>query len=345
MSRFAQPSARDHLILLVVLLSGLLGLSGRADTGGWHPVRLYRVDYVTAEELAGRYGLKTIWMEPGKHLRLQSLWTSIELAVDSREILWNGLRLFLSDEVVPYGKTIALSLKDVQSTLEPLLQPGKSKAPDRPRLIAIDAGHGGKDVGTQNRQLKLNEKTFTIDVARRLKLALEKLGFKTLLIRPADNYVSLESRPALANRAGADLFVSVHFNALANDSRVSGIETYSFTPAGQRSTAAHLRRSSDNKSHPGNKKDHWNTLLSAFVHRSLIEELGANDRGMKRARFIVLRDIGSPAVLVEGGFLSHPAEAQKIATPAYREQIAQAIAGGVQRYAELLEASVHPSAS
>lgn len=332
----ARPT-RGLLAALVLLLFGFPAIRGHAALDGWDPVRLYRVDYVPAADFAARYGLKVTTLQQGKRLRLESQWTKIELERDSRDILWNGLRLYLGEPVAPYRNTLAVALTDVRSTLDPLLRPQSAANWAKPRLIAIDAGHGGRDSGTENKRLKLNEKTFTLDVARRLKVALENLGYRTVFTRGSDAYVSLEKRPELANRHGADLFISIHFNSLGNNAQVHGVETYAFTPAGQRSTVAQVHRAAEEKPHPGNRSDHWNILLATSIHRELIEDLGALDRGVKRARFAVLNSIRCPAVLVEAGFLSSSSEAKKIATAGYREKIARAIAAGVERYVALLD--------
>lgn len=330
---------RGAWLIFALFFTGAVALFGRPATGPWKPVRLFRVDYVLAEDLAKQYGLRLVWLEKRQRVRLENNHTKIEFKLDAREMSWNGLRVYLGEPIARHRDTLGFSLADVRSTLEPLMRPRPRASQARPRLIVIDAGHGGKDSGTANGPLKLQEKTFALDVARRLEAALKGMGYKTVMTRSTDKFLSLDARPALANRAGADLFISVHFNALGNNAGVHGIETYSFTPAGQRSTAAHVRRSADQKAQPGNRHDHWNTILSATIHRQLIEDLNAFDRGMKRGRFAVLRNLNCPAVLVEGGFLSNNAEARKIATPSYREKIARAIAGGVQRYVAALEAS------
>ena len=337
MDVMARLSARGVWVMVALFFAGIAMPRGRAGTAGWRPVRLYQVDYVSANEMAAHYGLKMTWLEKKKRLRLENGSAKIELEVNDREISWNGLRIFLSETIAPYQDTLCLSLDDVRSTVEPLMRPLSPGHRSRPHLIAIDAGHGGNDSGTRNQRLNLKEKTFTLDVARRLKIALEKLGYRTLLTRKSDRYVSLKKRPAIANRARADLFISIHFNSLGNNGVVRGIETYSFTPAGQRSTVAVSHRAADEKAQPGNRTDHWNILLGAAIQRRLVDDLDAVDRGVKRARFVVLRTTQCPAVLVEGGFLSNSAEARKLATPAYREQIARAIAGGVRHYVAMME--------
>jgi N-acetylmuramoyl-L-alanine amidase len=337
MDVMARLSARGVWAMAALFLGGIVMSRGRAQTTGWRPVRLYQVDYIPADEVAGHYGLKSTWLEKNKRLRLENGSVKIDLEVNDREISWNGLRVFLSETIAPYQDTLCLSLDDVRSTVEPLMHPLAAGHRPRPRLIAIDAGHGGNDSGTRNQRLNLKEKTFTLDVARRLKIALEKLGYRTLLTRKSDRYVSLEKRPAVANRAQADLFISIHFNSLENDGAVRGIETYSFTPASQRSTAAERHRAAGEKAQRGNHTDHWNILLATAIQRRLVDDLDAVDRGVKRARFVVLRTTQCPAVLVEGGFLSNGAEAGKLSTPAYREQVARAIAGGIRRYTATVE--------
>ncbi|HEY4245334.1 MAG TPA: N-acetylmuramoyl-L-alanine amidase [Lacunisphaera sp.] len=335
----ARLSARGVWMTVALLFAGIAMPRSRAGTTGWRPVRLYQVDYVSADEVAAHYGLKMTWLEKKKRLRLENGTTKIELEVNDREMSWNGLRVFLSETVAPYQDSLCLSLDDVRSTVEPLMRPRSADQRPHPHLIAIDAGHGGNDSGTRNQRLNLQEKTFTLDVALRLKIALEKLGYRTLLTRKSDHYVALEQRPAAANRARADLFISIHFNSIEENASVRGVETYSFTPAGQRSTVAESHRAADEKAQPGNRTDHWNLLLGAAIQRRLVDGLDATDRGVKRARFVVLRTTQCPAVLVEGGFLSNSAEARKLSTASYRERIARAIAGGVRHYVSVVEAS------
>ena len=104
----------------------------------------------SADEVAAHYGLKLTWLEKKKRLRLENGTTKIELEVNDREISWNGLRVFLSETIAPCQDSLGLSLDDVRSTVEPLMHPLSPGHRSRPHLIAIDAGHGGNDSGTQN---------------------------------------------------------------------------------------------------------------------------------------------------------------------------------------------------
>jgi len=201
-------------------------------------------------------------------------------------------------------------------------------------VIALDPGHGGKDTGTQNRKLKLDEKTFTLDVALRLRALLRKQGYKVVMTRTDDRYIPLEERSEIANKAGADLFISIHFNSVENAPSVSGTEVYAMTPQYQHSssTSPGAKDSMARTAYPGNRNDPWNAVLGYSIQNQLLAKLGTEDRGFKRARFAVLRLVKSPAVLVESGYLSNPAEAHKIATPAYRDNIAEGIAAGIRAY-------------
>ncbi len=289
--------------------------------------------YLDAQLFFERYGLQAEWIEAGKWQRFSSAWTRIELENDSREIDFNGLRVFLGNGVIVREGRLWLDRLDAEKVFGPLLKAGSYARSARPvRRIVIDAGHGGRDGGTGNAAQKLNEKTFTLDVARRLGAILSQQGFEVVQTRTEDVYLGLAERAAAGRAAQADLFVSVHFNA-AGKPTVHGIETYVMTPQHQRSTSSAKPDPSDDTAEPGNAADPWNLLLGYEVHRALIQQLEPSDRGLKRARFAVLRLAECPAVLVEAGYLSNDAEARRIASPEYRSDVAQAVANGIIAYA------------
>lgn len=338
----ARLAAFRRLAALIVGLGVLTGLFSAGSARAAGPLD----HYVRLDATAKRHGLRSTWVKPSRELRLQNRQVTLGFDADSREASWNGLRLFLGEPVRVRQRSLYVARTDLQSILQPLISPAAAKAPGRLRLIVIDAGHGGADTGAVNRALRLQEKNLTLDVARRLKRNLEARGFRVALTRATDvrlaaqQAADLEKRVQVANRAGADLFVSIHFNSLPDNSVVSGVETYALTPAGQRSTAAQSARRSDVVKQPGNRHDHWNTVLAAAIHRQLVHGLGAVDRGLKRARFAVLRTIRCPAVLVEGGFLSNRTEARNIGSAAYRQELAGAIGDGIQDYDTHLRAAL-----
>lgn len=310
------------------------------------PLRIAGVEYLDAGRFGARYGLKPTTAAAGNQLTLKSAWTEIVLEADSRESSINGLRVFLGDPVRLHRGRLLLSRHDVEKSFMPLLLPGsgQDQVPELKRIV-IDPGHGGRDPGKENHRLKVNEKTLTLDTARRLQRVLEAMGYKVQLTREDDRHLGpdkvsdLQNRALQANRDGADLFISLHYNAVeAGADKVTGVEIYTLTPQHQFSTADADRkdRSGAAAASPGNVLDHWNIMLGYQVHRHMIQDLRAADRGLKRARWAVLRDVACPAILIEAGFLSNDAEARRIATPEYRQKIAVAIADGVQAYGNIL---------
>jgi len=300
-------------------------------------VRLNDADYGSVAAFAAALGLKSSWVEPQKRILLQSEWTQLELTADSREVRLNDIRLLLGEATVMHKGSLHLSVTDEQAFLSPILSARRIPGPvPSVRTVVIDAGHGGKDNGTSNSKLGLKEKGFALSVAVSLKRLLEGAGLNVLMTRTDDTFVPLPDRPELANKRKADLFVSIHFNAIGNAS-IAGAETYIFTPRDQRSTGSDSRQSSDSEAFAGHANNPWNAILGYRVHRHLITDMKSFDRGLKRARFVVLRDLGCPGVLVEGGYLTNDAEARRIATPEWRERLAKAIADGIIEYRDVLE--------
>jgi N-acetylmuramoyl-L-alanine amidase len=291
-------------------------------------------DYVSVADVASRLGLKLSWIERGRRLTLAGASSRAELKTNSREAKVNGLRVFLGDPVADTGGQMYVSRIDYERCLTPLLRPGLGTAPQPSwKTVVLDPGHGGKDNGTS-----VHEKTYALDVARRAKKILEAAGHTVVLTRESDTYVELTRRTATANARRAGLFVSIHFNAVPNDSRTSGVEVFTFAPKMQHSAGWWgLSRKHDphleTKEMPVNRFDHWSVVLAQSVHRRFVVDLKSYDRGKKLAHWGVLRQLNCPGVLVECGFLTSAAERRKIATSAHRQKIAAAIAAGVRDYA------------
>jgi N-acetylmuramoyl-L-alanine amidase len=151
------------------------------------------------------------------------------------------------------------------------------------------------------------------------------------LTRTNDAGLDLPGRVDIADRAEAALFVSLHFNGAFPNTEVHGLETYCLTPKGLPSTVTRDFADDASQEWPNNAFDAHNLRLAMRIHRSLIQKTGAVDRGVRRARFMgVLRGQKRPAVLIEGGFLSNPAEAAQISTPAYRQKLAEAVAAALE---------------
>lgn len=214
---------------------------------------------------------------------------------------------------------------DAQKMLEPLLH--RSPPISKPgRLIVIDPGHGGTDGGTQGTKQQL-EKNYALDWALRLAPLLQTNGWRVQLTRTTDLDLSVTNRVAFADRVGADLFVSLHFNGLNAQANHSGIQTFCLTPAGMPSAVTRGYEDNPRAEFPNNSFDRENLQYAFRIHRELLATTRATDGGVRHARFMgVLRGQRRPAVLIEGGFLSTPAEATRIATPSYRQKLAEAVA-------------------
>lgn len=150
------------------------------------------------------------------------------------------------------------------------------------------------------------------------------------MTRTTDEFIPLEDRVSFANMHPTALFIAIHFNS--GESDANGVETYTLAPRGVPSMAADGPRLSDLFPCPGNVCDAENMALACAMHASLVSHLRMFDRGIKRARFVVIRDITIPGVLVEGGFLSNPDDAPLISSAEYRQQEAQCIAIAVRNY-------------
>jgi N-acetylmuramoyl-L-alanine amidase len=311
----------------------------------WPVTRLRNVDYVSLAEVARRFSLKLAWSKAELSQTLSDArGVRFKFENHQNDFYFDGLRVFLGRPVQMHEGVLWVSLLDVMKLVAPLFRPGDHVAqlPARaPQIIVLDPGHGGIDPGKENKRLGLNEKTLTLDVALRLRKLLEARGWRVLLVRDKDVELSKDKKTDLtlrnefANRNKADLFVSIHFNSAE---RATGIETYTLAPQFMFTTGDDEGDGMTKVAYPGNRFDHANLFLGEELHRALINGLRAPDRGFKRARLAVLRMLDGPGVLVECGFLSNDDEARRIATPEYRQQIAEALATGVQNYAAALAA-------
>src|SRR3954453_10988869 len=171
------------------------------------------------------------------------------------------------------------------------------------RTVVIDAGHGGYDRGGVPGQ-RISEKDKTLDVAQRLKRVLQSEGYRVIMTRDSDVFVSLGARVSIANAYRGASFVSIHFNC-ATRSGANGIETYYY-----RSDSAGLAQS---------------------IHRNVVSISPSENRGIRRRGFYVLRRTAIPSVLVECGFLTNPTEGRLALSADYRQRLAEQIARGINR--------------
>ena len=193
------------------------------------------------------------------------------------------------------------------------------------KVVYLDAGHGGYDPGAS--YFGISEKSLTLAIQSRVKAKLESEGYQVVTTRTSDTYVDLTDRSRAANASESDIFVSIHINA-SGSSAAQGIETYYYQPYAEypsRINAAY---------HANPTRLSMSDTLANAIQSSLINATGAQNQGVKRQTFAVLRETTAPAVLLELGFLSNPQEAARLNTSAYQETLANAIVAGIKSYYE-----------
>jgi N-acetylmuramoyl-L-alanine amidase len=217
--------------------------------------------------------------------------------------------------------------------------------------VVIDAGHGGHDPGAHGNGI--NEAELTLDVAVRLRSLLEQSGVEVVMTRDTDVFIPLEERTAIANRAGADLFLSIHANASRNV-QARGIETYFLNFAMNPEAEAVAARENAMSVQPMhslpdivkaialNNKINESRDLAETVQKSMVKRLGSRNRtlrdlGVKQAPFVVLIGAGMPSVLAEISFVTNRQDGTLLKTQAYRQQIAQALMDAVVNYQQSLK--------
>ncbi len=182
------------------------------------------------------------------------------------------------------------------------------------KVVMIDPGHGGEDFGTHSAiPPRYEEKCVNLATACYVKNLLEQKNFKVLMTRTSDIFLTLEERSKRANEEKPDIYVSVHYNS-APSTKAEGIEVFYF------------KNKADEKRMGSSK------LLAEKVLAQVLEKTGAKSRGVKHGDFSVIRETKMPAILIEGGFLTHPKELERLKETAYLKKIASGIADGIADY-------------
>jgi N-acetylmuramoyl-L-alanine amidase len=309
-----------RLILPLLVLSAVACSSAprspEPDRGGEPTVR-----EVSVAELARRHGLEVVSSSSrGAVLRNGSNTVSIFPDPRGRAFV-NGNPVGRTGGVVAHEGVlfvpVALENSIVASLAPPAApEPARPSPVDEPRpttpraflgRVVVDAGHGGRDTGTDIARHIMLEKTVTLDTALRLERLLRQGGVQVLMTRRKDVTVDLDARPAFTNRQRPDAFVSIHADSAENRS------AHGFTLYIAR------RASSDS------------LALANHIHAELART-GVYDRGIRRADFRVVKNARCSAVLVELGFMSNEQEARRLATSTHRERMAKAISRGVLAY-------------
>ena len=324
-------AARIFFVLAAAL--ALAPVRSRAYSPPRKPVSA-ATSYLRVQDWARADQFQIRWIVRDKTLLLSNRLARVVLTINSCDAQINGVLTRLSFPIAVRNGSPVVTQLDLQKTFGPILYPPANKPGIKIKTICLDAGHGGNDTGEHVGGVQ--EKKYTLLLAREISDQLARAGFKIVMTRMSDTRVELSDRTEIARRRRADLFVALHFNSSPADrNSVKGVETYCLTPAGAFSSNA--QGEGDTRWLNANANDQKNMLLAYLIQNSLARELAVEDRGVKRARFQVLREAAMPAVLIEGGFLSHPSEQRRILDPNYRRRMARAIVDGILAYKKMVK--------
>ena len=317
-----------------LLAAALLAAGGIASAQNAAPMperlRFAGREFVRLGGWARQNGYDARWLKFDESLQLTNRNSRLTFTKDSKEAAINGVNVRLCYPIVMKDGAGYIAEMDLDKTLRPVLSPPRDGGRKKIWTVVVDPGHGGSDPGFLDGSHQ--EKKYTLLLAQELCDQLKRAGFKASLTRTADSSLDKPLRPDIARRRLADLFISLHWNSAgAGGSDVKGTETYCLTPTGAPSTNTG-DDTSDSQTRMGNRFNAENMYLAYVLQRSLVRTLGVDDRGVHRARFAVLCPAAMPAVLIEGGFMSNPAESRRIYDPSYRRLMAKAIVDGVQNY-------------
>jgi N-acetylmuramoyl-L-alanine amidase len=322
---------RPRALIIAVFACAALGASPDPQMVPQH--RLANGQYVAIRQLASAYELGRDHSHDARRAEYRTGTAELTIETDRRDIHLNGVIHWLNAPVLSERGTLWIRADDLNKTIAPVLHQPPLAASVSLRTIVLDPGHGGADTGARGLSGHV-EKEWTLDVARHVANHLADAGVKVVLTRETDSTTPLEGRSSFSLAHHGDVFVSIHFNS--GGPTANGIETYCLTPAGSASTDdANSRHGIDAQT--GNRWDERNVWLAHCIHAEAITATGAADRGVRRARFEVLRDANCPAILIEGGFLTNQAEEQQVMNPEYRDRLAEAIAKGILAYKHSLE--------
>ena len=330
----------NRLLMKSILCCALLVLSVPASIASIpaakiKTVLLFGANYVDLRDWAEAKHFGMTWNQKEMSAEVTNRWAKVSFSIDSKRATVNGVTVWLSHATAAIRGVVYVADRDLTGSINPLLFPVKSPANEKIRIIALSAGHGGKDPGNQAGLHQ--EKQYTWLLAKEVERVLEGAGMKVVQVRGSDQFVDPEDHAKIANKKGAHLFVSLHYNsvsAAAANPSPKGVQTYCLTPAGETPTNGGHAPS---QASPGNRFERRSILLAYQIQKSMIHSLDAPDLGVRRAGFMVLRKAEMPGVLVEAGFMSNPEEAKKIYDSKYRHEMAQAIVDGILAYKRLVE--------
>lgn len=323
--------------------------------------------YIPATVIMQSYGIQHDWDPITRNLLLEKRGKKAEFCVGVNVAMVGNNIHRMPAATRMYSGEVMIPASFADTVLKDLFGPSitHAKREIKPyarryamRTVVIDPGHGGKDPGAISAS-GIKEKYVNLAIARKLEPYLRGNGINVILTRNRDKFISLWRRSHIANMNNADFFISIHANS-ARSKRANGIEIYYLSEAVDdiaRATAAaenavlkYENASFDTKKDKSDvEATLWDMLytenraesieLAKSISRGMAQTLNARDRGVRSAKFYVLKGANMPSVLIETGFLSNRNEAIKLNDSVYQEQIAQAISDGILLYKRKYEES------
>jgi N-acetylmuramoyl-L-alanine amidase len=324
----AMNAIKLWLLLLLCLPGGRVALAQRP---AWEVRMLQGLEYANAREWAKASGFEFHAARGSSEFVVSNSWAKMTFNLESKKMVLNEKILWLSQNPLGHSNVEYLASMDLETLLTPILFPPKLAGGGKVGLVAIDAGHGGRDPGNHRRGHL--EKVYTLLLAQELRDVLKARGISSVLVRTNDTYLGLAQRANIARAKRADLLVSLHYNAFS-DPGIGGLEVFALTPAGALPTSGGTRLSPRS---PGNRNDAFNAILAYQIQKQLTKATEMRDRGLRRAGFMVLRESTMPSVLVEAGFLTNLEDSKAITESAARRKVAVAIADGISAYKRLVD--------
>jgi N-acetylmuramoyl-L-alanine amidase len=314
-------------VVMAVLATGTA--KSAVAPSGWDVTKIDGREYVSVESIKRFYSFTKL-TRSGSNIVLENAKVEMKLKVGGNECLMNNVKFVFSHEIATVGDKIYVSRIDLAKLIDPVLRPNFIQNAADFRTVILDPGHGGKDPGATNPYG--TEANYNLKVSGMVKKQLEAKGFKVVMTRNSNLFLSLQERVEFANAVKENaIYISIHFNSGGSAAR--GIETFTLSPPGVPHYDSNFK-AADLQTRAGNEHDSANIALATSIHGSVLQRLGKNtlDRGIKRARFSVLSGVRHPAILFEGGFMSHPYEARIIENESYQNAIASGIVAAITKY-------------
>lgn len=337
------PALRPLPLLSLLLLAANMVFTPGLSFAEWKATKTIQDrEHVSLDEVAAAYGMERVEPARKNPLEIGFIGETHQLAVKTgtREAIIDGVRHWFSFPILLQESKPFISAIDVKTTLGPAFDPTSVTQVGPVKTVVFDPGHGGHDRG--GRSAYGVEKDYTLDVVKRARRILEERKVKVVQSRLSDFYATLAERPAMTKNYEKPIFVSIHFNSADWRPSAAGIEVYAIPPAGCPTTGKAPDLVLDRRKSDGAALEPASFVLADTLHHTLLGKTGSFDRGVKRARYTVLRNCKVPAVLIECGFLTNPIEAKQIDDPAWREKFAEALADGIEAYIELAASKEKP---